>query len=144
MFYRAPSCVPPSFNLLNFFHPAAFGCESFVRGFEIWRNGPWAGDAAPLQQRLDNTGPLPVWFVAWSVLEAAIADDRLTIGELASLPSLLVGHATRFRETLHPYQGAQQTMISIVASGVLENGHTFIYQATETHGVLRHVRIEFQ
>lgn len=143
-FYRSPACVPEDFNLLDFFNPAALGCPSFVAGFEIWKNGPWAGDAAPIQSRLDNTAPMPIWFVSWTELQTAIADDILTIEELTAMPTLLVGAATSFTETLHPSEGAQQTKTTIVASGFLEGGRKFTYQATETKNTLRHVKIEFK
>lgn len=143
-FYRPPACVPADFNLLDFFDPAAFGCDSFVTGFAVWEHGPWAGDEGPIQSRLNNTGPMPVWFVSWIQLEAAVADGVLTVGELAGLPSRLVGTATSFRETLHPFGAAKQTMVSIVASGVLADGREFTYQATETHNAIRHVRIVFE
>lgn len=143
-FYRSPACVPIDFNLLAFFDPAALDCPSFVAGFEIWKNGPSAGDQSPIQSELKATSPMPIWFVSWTELQAAIADDVLTIEELAALPSLLVGTATSFTETLHPSQAAQQTKTTIVASGFLEDGRNFTYQATETHDTLRHVKIEFK
>lgn len=149
-FYRSPDCVPDDFNLLDFFNPAALECPSFVAGFEIWKNGPWAGDEAPIQSRLNNTGPMPILFVSWTELQTAIADGVLTVAELKGLSSLLIGAATFYSETLHPSngpgggQGAQQTMTSIAASGFLEDGRKFTYQATETKNTLRHVQIEFE
>lgn len=149
-FYRSPDCVPHDFNLLDFFNPAAMDCPSFVAGFEIWKNGPSAGDEAPIQSRLNNTGPMPIFFVSWTELQIAISDGVLTIVELKGLPSLQIGAATFYTETLHPSngpgggQGAQQTMTSIVASGFLQDGRAFTYQATETKNTLRHVKIEFE
>jgi len=145
-FYRDPDCVPADFNLLDFINPAALGCDSYVAGFEIWKNGPWAGDSAPIQSRLNNTGSMPIWFVSWTDLQAAIADGKLTIGELAGLPSRVIGTATFYSETLHPSGMAQQTMISIVASGSLPSGGKFTYQATGTkvNNRLNHVKIEFK
>lgn len=145
-FYRPPSCVRSDFNLLDFFDaPAAFGCNApnpYLAGFGIFKGGPFD---PPIQSMLQLAPgqTMPVWFVRWSELEAAIADDVLTISELEALPSLLEGGATFYTETLHPVQAAQQTMTSIVALGYLEDGRTFTYQATETHGTLRHVEIDF-
>jgi hypothetical protein len=146
-FYRPPTCVRSDFNMLDFFDvPAAFGCnatpEPYLTGFGIFRDGPFA---PPTQSRLRLTPgqTMPVWFVRWSELDAAIADDSLTIGELAALPSLLVGEATFYSETLHPLGAAKQTMTNIVAFGDLEDERTFTYLATETHSALRHVEIEF-
>jgi hypothetical protein len=146
-FYRNPDCVPEDFNLLEFFNPAAFDCESYVAGFEIWKNGPEV-DPTPIQSRLNNIAPMPIWFVSWTELQAAIADNELTINELAGLESLLVGWATSFKETLHAYPGSQQSMISTVASGLLEDGRTFSYQATGTEGAQKpgfsHLKIVFK
>jgi len=145
-FYRPPSCVPDDFNLLDFFDaPAAFGCnapEPYLDGFGIFRGGPFD---PPIQSRLQlvRGRTMPVWFVRWSELAAAIDDDVLTIGELEALPSLLQGGATFYAETLHPLEAAQETMTEIVAFGFLPDGRTFTYQATETHSALRHVEIDF-
>ena len=145
-FYRPPACVPDKFDLLGFIDFAAMDCDSFVAGFEIWKNGPLSDDLAPLQSNLHNTAPMPIWFVAWDVLQSAIADGVLTIGELGKLPSLRIGQATSFKETLHPLGGGPQTMISIVASGFLEGGGKFSFQATGTkeNNRLNHVKIEFK
>jgi hypothetical protein len=147
-FYRPPACVPTGFNLLDFMDiPAAFGCGDPARPYLIGF-GIFEGDA-PIQSKLqlapDQT--IPVWFVRWSELEAAVADDNLTIAELAALPSgVLRGEATFYTETLHPAGAAQQTMISIVTSGFLADGRKFIYQATGTkeENRLNHVKIEFK
>jgi hypothetical protein len=145
-FYRPPTCVRADFNLLDFFDvPAVFGCSAadpYLDGFGLYRNGPMN---APTQSRLQTVPGevMPIWFVRWSELEAAIADDNLTIGELAALPSLIEGGATFYIETLHPFQASRQTMTSIVAFGVLEDNRVFRFQATETLGELRHVEIAF-
>lgn len=147
-FYRPPECIRSDFNLLDFFDiPAAYGCnaaEPYLDGFGIFKNGPLEG---PIQSRLQTVPGriMPVWFVTWSELEAAIADDALYIGELAALPSLLRGGATFYSETLHPLNAAQAGNINIVASGSLEDGREFVYEATATaRAGLRHVRIVFR
>jgi hypothetical protein len=144
-FYRPPECTRGDFNLLDFFDaPAAFGCnaaEPYLSGFGIFPNGPFA---APIQSRLQTVPGriMPVWFVRWPELEAAIADDNLTISELAALPSLLRGGATFYSETLHPLQVAQQPRLTTVAFGYLEDGRAFVYQQTGNDNML-HVRIVF-
>jgi hypothetical protein len=159
-FYRPPACVPADFNLLDFFDaPAAFGCNApvpYLIGFAVFKNvppgvPPLESGLTPIQSetKLAPGQSMPVWFVRWSELEAAIEDDHLTIGELEALPSRLKGQAAFYTETLHPLsgpggQGAQQTMTSIVASGILEDGRKFTYMATETHNTLRDVKIEFK
>ncbi len=145
-FYRPPECIRADFNLLDFMDmPAAFDCnapEPYLIGFGIFKG------EVPIQSKLQLVPgqTMPVWFVRWPELQAAIADDELTIGELAALPSLLKGQATFYTETLHPAGAAQQTMISIVASGFLADGRKFIFQATGTkeENRLNHVKIEFE
>jgi hypothetical protein len=146
-FYRPPECVPAGFNLLDFFDiPGAFFCgPQTVRTATIWRNGPGIDDA-PIMAKSQGLGEMPVWFVTWPVLEVAIADGELTIGELESLPSLMVGTASFYTETLHPGQAAQVPLIVFVARGTLEDGRSFQAQATRSGGAgrLTHVRIAFR
>jgi hypothetical protein len=116
-----------------------------MEGFGIYKGDPMNG---PIQSRLQNVPgqTVPVWFVLWSELEEKIANNpnnRLRIADLEGLPSLLVGEASFYTETLHPSGAAKQTMLSIDAWGYLEDGRRFAYQATEAHGVLPHVRIVF-
>jgi hypothetical protein len=133
VFYRSPDCVPGGFNLLDLFDLGAFDCPLTVSGFELWGNEPGI-DAAP---RLEVTSgdSVPVWFVPWPDLQAAIADDVLTLSELDSL-SPLKGVAT-FREVLSPFVGpgetggAQVTHLAITAAGVLSDGRSFQYEYTD-------------
>ncbi len=141
-FYRDPACVPAGFNLLDFFDPNAFGCSSFVSGIEVWKNGPQT-DPAPIQSKLQAIAPMPIWFVSWTELQAAIADNVLTVGELLALPSLQQGTATFFTETLHPIQPGRQSMINLESSGVLPDGRGFRFHATVTNEVVRDVDIRF-
>ena len=145
-FYRPPGCVPAGFNLLDFFDiPGAFFCgPQTVQTTTIWRNGPGIDDA-PIMAKSRGLGAMPVWFVSWPELEAAIADGELTISELGSLPSLLIGTASFYTETLHPGQAAQVPLTVFVARGTLEDGRSFQAQATRSGGAGRvtHVRIAF-
>jgi hypothetical protein len=144
-FYRPPACVPADFNLLALFDvPGAFACgPSTIDGFTIWRNGPET-DPAPIQAEFHGLGAVPIWFVRWPDLEAAVADDVLTIGELAALPSLLVGSASFYQETLHPEQAAQVGELEFVAHGTLEDGSPFAADGVLTFAAghrFPHVRI---
>lgn len=144
-FYRDPECVPADFNLLDFFDaPRTFECTLTVEGFEICRNGPWAGDMSPIQTVSYGLGAVPIWFVELSEPQPAINDGVLTVSELVSLSSLEKGSAVFFKETLHPFQSAQQTKTQIVAQGILDAGGSFFFQAEETHNQLKHVRIQFR
>lgn len=147
-FYRTPSCVPAGFNLLDFFDaPGAFDCTLTVEGFEIWRNGPLAGDLSPIQTESFGLGAVPIWFVDWDQLQDAM-EGGLTMTELAALPSLRIGSASFFKETLHPSGGAQRTKTQIVARGTwsaVEDGSgAFFFQVEETNNQLKHVAIEFK
>jgi hypothetical protein len=142
-FYRDPACVPPTFNLLNFFDlvhiPAVFSCPLTVNGFEIWAD---ASDPAPRQSKLQGNGAVPVWFVSVSDFQTAL--PGLTMTELLAMPSLMQGVATSFEETLHPTEGARKSMLQIVSSGYLPDGRTFQFEAVEAADELRQVRIVFR
>jgi len=143
LFYRLPECVPGDFDLLDLFDvPRAFECPFLAEGFEIWENGP-AVDPAPIQSRLTGVGAVPVWFAKWSEVDAEAADGVLTMDALLGLPSLVRGIATFLQETLHPSQPGRQTMITVVATGVLDDGRAFRYHATEAGDAIRTVEIVF-
>ena len=141
-FVRDPSCVPPSFNLLDLedFTPAFPGgpprfvlCGLTVEGFAIWENGPPPIDNAPTFSQLRGLGAVPVWFAAWPEVEAAVADGVLTLPELEALPSLRIGSAYFYKETSQPgtRKGSGQGKIEINAHGTLANGTPFIVQVRE-------------
>ena len=97
-FYREPSCVPVDFNLLiHADPPTAFGCALTVEG-KRWLHDP---DPAAFQVRVSGLGAVPIYFVDAEELAAASADGTLTIDELQSLPSLLVGMADDFHQVIH-------------------------------------------
>jgi hypothetical protein len=139
VFYRPPECVPDAFDLLVFFDFAAFECAPpTVDGFMVW-----AGDV-PSQANLHGLGDVPVWFVAWPELEAAMEDDILTMSDLEGMESLLVGSASFYKETIHPYGGAQVPMLNYVAHGTLSDGRSFQVNVTWAAKDIRNVRIEFK
>jgi len=144
-FYRQTSCVPEEFNLLDFLDaPRAFGCELTVEGFEIWRNGPEAGDLGPIQAVSFGLGAVPIWFVKSDELQEAVADGVLTVAELGACASLRRGWASFFKETLHPFPVAQQTKLQIVARGTLEGGGAFFLQVEDHYAKSKHVLIRFE
>jgi len=148
VFYRPPDCVPDEFNLLEFFTVAAFECTPpTTDGFLIWAGEP--GLSTPIQSQLHGLGAVPVWFVAWPELEAAIADGSLTMPELEALPSLLIGSASFYNETTHPLGGAVVPMVNFVADGTLADGRSFHTHVTWPHVVspgetVPSVSIEFE
>jgi hypothetical protein len=99
-FYREPSCIPTGFNLLiQFDAPAAFGCQHTVEGKRWWHDP--ATDAFPFQIRIRGLGAVPIYFVDEAELTAATQDGVLTIVELQTLPSLLIGVAESFEQVIH-------------------------------------------
>jgi hypothetical protein len=153
VFVRDPACISAGFNLLNQIAvPAAFGCPAKVEGHATFKNAPPPIDPVPAHVLMHGTGAVPVWFVPWSVLEATLADDMLTIPELLALPSLVKGTATVFQFTQHPGllrpQGFGNGKIEMVARGALEDGRPFFLQlremGVEGESVLRHVAIELE
>lgn len=144
VFYRSPQCVPADFNLMDLFHvPNAFFCGLTIDGFEIWRNGPPPIDPAPMMAVFRGLGSVPVWFVSWPALQTAVADDVLTIGELQAMPSLLIGSATTFHETLHPTGGAVNPKLLINAQGTLTDGRSFQLMHSGQKGTIE-TRISFK
>jgi hypothetical protein len=118
----------------------------------IYKNAPPPVDSAPIQSNLHGLGAVPIWFVSWPELQAALADNVLTVPELLSLPSLRIGFASFFKETQHPGaerpQGIGNGKIEITAHGTLTDGRTFQFQVREMgvdqQSVLRHIKIEFR
>jgi hypothetical protein len=148
VFYRPPECVPDGvpydFDLLDFFDFGAFGCTPpTTDGFMIWESEP-GPDSTPIQINLHGLGAVPVWFVSWPELLAAVADDNLPMSELKEMDSLLIGSASFYKETLHPAGGAQIPTINFVAHGRLQDGRSFQVHATGMATGYRQVKIGFQ
>jgi hypothetical protein len=147
IFYREPSCIPPNFNLLNLFNPpAAFFCHVTGDGFALFDQVPPRTDLPPRLAKTFGLGAVPVAFVRWPELQAAMADGVLTKGELFGLPSLTVATATHFRETLEPTPlfgmgGSQHPMLTLEASG-----ETFFLQVSAEGDplALKHVVFQFK
>ena len=137
VFYRGPDCIPRDFNLRQFFdlpgpkpggfHPGFLVCagQLNVRGFEVWRTAPLA-DVAPKQAQFFANPAVPVWFVRWRELEPIARTGVLTMDSIEKdMPSLRRGVAHAYHEVLHPTGGAVRPSLTIVASGVLEDGTAF-------------------
>jgi hypothetical protein len=125
IFYRSPGCVPPQFNLLDFFDvPAAFGCAMESKGHE-WRFGDASPFSAPYLSVMLQDGPVPIWFVKTSELLAAASDDVLTITEIAALPSLITGSANHWSEWLEPYPTRSPSITRQSATGTIAGGQRF-------------------
>ena len=150
VFVRDPSCIPAGFNLLDWFDapPVAWACELTVEGEAWWHD---LSAPPPFQTHTRGVGAVPVYFVRWSELQAAIADDVITIGQLESLPSLLIGHASFLQQIAHntnqPTNHGHETLVS---RGVLEDGRSFEFRYNEKflpetgEHVFPNVKIEFK
>jgi hypothetical protein len=147
-FYRSPECIPATFNLLDFldFSGAPFGCPLKIHGSTIWRS---LNDPFPAESLFQGDGAVPTWFVRWAELQAVAADQKLTIGEIAALPSRLIGSASLFSESIRNSIPAQRGgNESLTAMGSLADGRSFQVEFTEqfrnnVHTFL-HIRIEFR
>jgi hypothetical protein len=110
-----------------------FGCGPMTTdGFAVFENGPGI-DPAPLLSMLDGEGAVPMWFVRTRKFEAATADGRLTIKELARLDPLR-GTARVFSEVL-AHDGIPETTgwyYSAVAHGRLADRRSFSYVTLRT------------
>lgn len=126
VFYRPAECIPPAFNLLDFYDPEnCWTCgPTTTEGFMLWENGPEVDDG-PVLSVLKGRGAVPVWFASVPELEGAAADGILTIGELGSLPSLQKGFASDYQETLRPYPIAVTNTMVVEARGSLLDGRAF-------------------
>jgi len=149
VFLRSPACVPADFNLLDEFDPPrAWGCDLKTEGEQFWHD---LSEPPPFQLRDRGLGAVPVYFVRWSEIQAAIADDVLTIGELESLPSLMVGSASFLEHVVHntnqPTNHGHETLVS---RGTLEDGRTFEFRYNEKflpetgEHVFPNVKIQFK
>jgi len=150
VFVRDPSCVPAGFNLLDWFDspPVAWACALTVEGEAWWHD---VSAPPPFQTHERGLGAVPVYFVRWSELEGAIADDVLTIGELETLPSLLIGEASFLEHVVHntnqPTNHGHETLVS---RGRLEDGRSFEFRYNEKflpetgEHVFPNVKIEFK
>lgn len=160
-FFRNTACIPPDFNLLEFndFTPAfpmgpprPLLCPLAVEGFVLWKNGPPPIDFVPIFSQFHGTGNVPVWFVSWPELLAAVADDNLTLTELLLMSSLQIGSADYYKETVQPGvnrpQGPGNGKIEMNASGFLLDGRSFQMSVREMGvegiSILRAVQIEFR
>lgn len=137
VFYRDPDCVPPHFNLGDFFDLpgpqglGAFACPLLIEGHELWAN-PSSSDIAPRYVFSRNAVPkLPVWFVRWDELSEQFETGGITMTDLRMMDSLIKGYASWFEEQLYPNGfpgrtgGADEPGISMRASGRLEDGRAF-------------------
>ena len=133
------------FNLLAGFDspgpggPGAFAAPLRIEGFFLVE-----ADAPPgtfPRVAISSGRAVPVWFVRWPALRAAMSDNVVTIGELRALGPL-EGTATRFEETLRPRVG--EHLLVLNARGDLRDGRRFELHATHVEDRTRSIRIAFR
>lgn len=150
VFWRQPDCVPADFNLLDFLDltpafpggpPRPFLCTFTVHGVDTWHDP--ATDPFPFQEEVRGSGAVPVWLVSWPELEAAIGDGVLTIAELGSLPSLRVGQASFYQESIrNSNQGNRHAGSTTNARGLLTDGSAFrLHVSEKLQGVRRFLKV---
>jgi hypothetical protein len=138
IFWRPPEDIPSGFDLLGGFDGSVFDSELLIKGYVIVDddgNVPFA--------QVQGLGAVPVWFVPWDDLQAAAADDVLTIDELLALDPLK-GIADSFVEENHVYGVHPKSHLTTEASGTLEDGTSFELRAVEVDLELKQVQIDFE
>jgi hypothetical protein len=143
---RDPACIPAEFNLLGFFDPpgpggpGAFVCPLNLSGwFMIEADAPQGSIPRVVHA---SGSAVPFWFVRWSEFEPLLAGGVVRIGDLAALPSLVRGTATRFEEMLQPR--FERHRVAIDASGRLEDGRAFRFHVTHVGDRIVAIRISFR
>lgn len=125
IFYYSPEVIPDDYNLLvgDDFNIGPEGL--LVDGFALRHKGSFV----PKQGVIANVEGvrIPIYFVQIPELYAGIADGTLTVEELENMQSLVVGWADSYSEIFHPSDATASGnyQISIVASGLLEDGRRF-------------------
>lgn len=154
-FERDPACVPPDFNLLLEFDftPAfpggplrPFLCQLTVEGSQVWHNppDPLAVDPGPIYIESRGLGDVPVVFARWDEIEAAMADDVLTVPELLALPSAMVGSADHFVALyVNGPAPPDRLMNRLSANGSLPDGRSFRVLGVESAAGTRY-QVEFR
>lgn len=134
VFYRPPSSIPPSFNLLTMFNPpAVFAAPSSVQGTNLWNGMP--GTGAPRIVTSSATGDVHIWFVPYNALQNVMnhLPGFLTITQLSAIPGILHGHAEQFNEVNHPHPlppqmgggGHPVPKLALSATGKIDEGGSF-------------------
>ena len=123
-FVRDPNCAPADYNLLSAPNiPAVFGCPLTIEG-TVWLRDP-SNPLNAVKAKHLGLGAVPVYFVQLSEFESAVMDGELTIVELNSLSSLLIGYASFQRDVIQFQQNGRPGMHSIVSRGELQDGRSF-------------------
>ncbi|MFD0976549.1 hypothetical protein [Salinimicrobium gaetbulicola] len=123
-FVRDPNCAPADYNLLSAPNiPAVFGCPLTIEG-TVWLRDP-SNPLNAVKAKHLGLGAVPVYFVQLSEFESAVMDGELTIVELNSLSSLLIGYASFQRDVIQFQQNERPGMHSIVSRGELQDGRSF-------------------
>ncbi|MFO8080204.1 MAG: hypothetical protein R6V07_07865 [Armatimonadota bacterium] len=153
VFYRWPA--PDNWNLLRLFDFSGIDENEYllqVEGFAI--RDPEA-PSPPMKQHLQEAagGAVPILFADRSETDEFYYLDRngdgapdriITFAELMGMASLREGLAAPFMEELHPAGGAERTLVSIQASGILDDGASFSLIYELLSGELKVASVKFK
>jgi hypothetical protein len=164
-FHRDPHCPElAGFNLLMFGDfPNALSCPLTVDVKEWWNEsdlavsgGPWQSPPwspnfrTPSQARWLGKGSVPIYFVNLLEYLDALGDAVLTVSELESLPSLLIGYATQYQYVqlnsgrANSFPTLRDGHSQTVAHGVLNDGRSFqFYRNTQGPDAVTSYKIDF-
>ena len=103
----------------------------------------------PIKVRIWGLGAVPIYFVKWEKLQAAVADNVLTMPELNALVAAgegVVGLATFYSSELHPSGGTAVPHFDVSAHGRLSNGKRFQFQVAggDLTALIKHIKIVFE
>ena len=139
VFWRSTACIPDDFNLLLALDltpafpngpPRPFLCPLTLEGVATWHDP--ATEPFPYLVKVRGSGAVPIWFVAWPELQAAMSDSILTITDLAGLPSLRIGYASFYQESVrNSTQGRRHPSSATVARGTMADGGDFRLHVSE-------------
>ena len=130
-FFRPPECIPTDFDLLYALtflvpsplpRPDATECgPATIDGYAMWRGEPPPVPTLsnpPFAVESRGLGAVPVWFIPAEAWDAAIENDRVTIGELEE--------SVQLRGTAHDFHEVSVgNAISVEMEGTLEDGTPF-------------------
>ena len=147
VFYRQPSCVPPTFNLLNLFDPpAAFACALTFEGFALYDQNPPQINLPPREEQGFGLGAVPVAFVSWPELQSAITDGFSQLGNSQSCHRYAWALRRSFtrlcvRRRFPAWGGSEHPKLTMVARG---NGFILEVRARGNPLTLDGVTIKFR
>jgi hypothetical protein len=138
-FYRTPDHLAADFDLVNDSDPDWADAQLQIGGFAAYTD-----DGHPHHWQVRGLGAVPVVFVKWSELRAAMAEGHLYVGDLAACPSIKYGTASYYLEENHIYGVHPVSHLAVVMRGTLAGGGSFDVKVVEVGLELKQVQIKFK